>query len=136
MFPVIFLEEKTNTHIHTHINTYTHIHTHTHTHTHTYIYTHIYTHIYIYLYLDEGPRGLWTHLDTRGGFNFSAIFYTLAILAYGPHASGRSWGRMGVPEFPRGSFWVPKCSQSSRGDLFFLGATSKTEESFELSSEN
>ena len=67
---------------------------------------------YGYLYVDKGPRGVVTHLDTRGALNFIAIYHTLAALACGPHPLGRPWGRIGAPELPKGSFGMPKSPQS------------------------
>ena len=51
-------------------------------------------------------------LGHLGTLNFTAMYYTLATLACGPHPWGRSWGRIGVPELPKGCFGMPKSSQS------------------------
>ena len=51
-------------------------------------------------------------LYAGGTLNFTAICYTLATWAYGPHPLGRPWDRMGVPGLPKGSFGGPKWFQS------------------------
>ena len=58
--------------------------------------------LFIYLYLRKGPRSVGTHLYTGGTLTITTIYYTLATLAYGPPPLGRPWGRIGVPELPKG----------------------------------
>ena len=67
----------------------------------------------------KGPQRLGRRWCTGGAFNFTTIYYTLATLAYGPHPLRRPWGRIGVPEFPEGSFGMPKRSQSSLNISYF-----------------
>ena len=60
------------------------------------------------------------HLYTGRAFNFSAIYYTLATLACGPPSPGRPWRRIGIPEFPKGCFWMPKSPQSGLNIVHFM----------------